>query len=171
MQRITKILISVILFFIIGVFFLGLNKDTNYNTKSLVGKKIPNIDLEYLNEKKFYKKDDLKINNYTLINFWASWCAPCRVEHPILIQLSKKKNLKLLGVNFKDNKKQAITFLNDFGNPYDFLTKDEQGKHSVAFGVYGIPESILVNNELIILKKFVGPLSIEDFNSIIEIIK
>ena len=140
MQRITKILISVILLFIIGVFFLGLNKDSNYNTKSLVGKIIPNI-------------------------------APCRVEHPILIQLSKKKNLKLLGVNFKDNKKQAITYLNDFGDPYDFFFFFEQGKHSVAFGVYGIPESILVNNELIILKKFVGPLSIEDFNSIIEIVK
>ena len=165
MQNIIKILISIVFLFIIGVFFVGLNKDTNYNTNSLVGKKIPNISLEYFDENKFYKKND-----YTLINFWASWCAPCRIEHPVLIQLSKEKNLKLVGVNFKDKKKQADKFLNDFGDPYDFLTKDEQGKYSVNLGVYGIPESILINKDLTILKKFVGPLSAEDFNSIIAII-
>ena len=149
---------------------MGLNKDTNYNTNSLTGKKISNISLEYFDENKFYKEDDLKKNNYTLINFWASWCAPCRKEHPLLIQLSKEKNLKLLGVNFKDKKKQADKFLKDLGNPYNFLTKDDQGRNSVNFGIYGIPESILLNKDLIILKKFVGPLSVEDFNSIIEII-
>ena len=149
---------------------MGLNKDTNYNTNFLTGKKISNISLEYFDENKFYKEDDLKKNNYTLINFWASWCSPCRQEHPRLVQLSKEKNLKLLGINFKDKKKQAETFLNDLGNPYDFLTKDELGKSSVKFGVYGIPESILVNKDLVILKKFVGPLSTEDYESIIEII-
>jgi cytochrome c biogenesis protein CcmG/thiol:disulfide interchange protein DsbE len=170
MQNIIKISIFIIIIFIVGVFFMGLHKDTNYNTSFLTGKKISNISLEYFNENKFYKEDDLKKNNYTLINFWASWCSPCRQEHPLLIQLSKEKNLKLLGINFKDKKKQAETFLNDLGNPYDFLTKDELGKSSVKFGVYGIPESILVNKDLMILKKFVGPLSIEDYDSIIEII-
>ena len=170
MQNLIKILISIIFLFVIGVFFIGLNKDTNYNTNSLVGKKIPNISLEYFNENKFYKNNDFKKNNYTLINFWASWCAPCRIEHPVLIQLSKEKNLKLVGVNFKDKKKQANKFLDDLGDPYDFLTKDEQGKYSVNFGVYGIPESILINKDLTILKQFVGPLSAEDFNSIVAII-
>ena len=170
MQNIIKILISIALLFVIGVFFVGLNKDTNYNTNSLVGKKIPNISLEYFNKNKFYKNNDFKKNDYTLINFWASWCAPCRIEHPVLIQLSKEKNLKLVGVNFKDKKKQANKFLDDLGDPYDFLTKDEQGKYSVNFGVYGIPESILINKDLTILKKFVGPLSAEDFNSIVAII-
>jgi cytochrome c biogenesis protein CcmG/thiol:disulfide interchange protein DsbE len=170
MQNIIKISVFIIIIFIIGVFFLGLNKDTNYNTNFLIGKKISNISLEYFDKNKFYKEEDLKRNNYTLINFWASWCSPCRQEHPLLIQLSKEKNLKLLGVNFKDKKKQAETFLNDLGNPYDFLTKDKLGKSSVKFGVYGIPESILVNKNLKILKKFVGPLSTEDYDSIIEII-
>ena len=170
MQNIIKISIFIIIIFIVGVFFMSLNKDKNYNTNFLIGKKISNITLEYFDENKFYKEDDLKKNNYTLINFWASWCSPCRQEHPLLVQLSKEKNLKLLGVNFKDKKKQAETFLNDLGNPYDFLTKDELGKSSVKFGVYGIPESILVNKDLMILKKFVGPLSIEDYDSIIEII-
>ena len=170
MQNIIKISIFIIIIFIIGVFFMGLNKDTNYKTNFLTGKKISNISLEYFDENKFYKEDDLKKNNYTLINFWASWCSPCRQEHPLLVQLSKEKNLKLLGINFKDKKKQAETFLNDLGNPYHFLTKDELGKSSVKFGVYGIPESILVNKDLMILKKFVGPLSTEDYDSIVEII-
>ena len=170
MQKTIKILILITFFFILGVFFIGLNKNNNYSTSSLIGKKIPPVNLEYFEGNKFYKEDDLKKNNFTLINFWASWCAPCRAEHPLLVKLSKEKNLKLLGVNFKDKKKQADIFLNDFGNPYDFLAKDEQGKNSVIFGIYGIPESILINKDLIILKKFVGPLSAEDFNSIVEII-
>ena len=170
MQKIIKISIPLILFFIIGVFFIGLNRDVNYNTNSLIGKKISNINIEHFEDKTFYKETDLKKNNYTLINFWASWCAPCRDEHPLLIRLSKEKNLKILGINFKDKKKQAETFLNDLGNPYHLLAKDVQGKHSVIFGVYGIPESILINKDLIILKKFVGPLSYEDFISILKTI-
>tara|TARA_B110001452_G_scaffold160521_1_gene133604 strand:- start:540 stop:1055 length:516 start_codon:yes stop_codon:yes gene_type:complete len=170
MQKIIKISIPLILFFIIGVFFIGLNRDVNYNTNSLIGKKISNINIEHFEDKTFYKETDLKKNNYTLINFWASWCAPCRDEHPLLIRLSKEKNLKILGINFKDKKKQAEKFLNDLGNPYHLLAKDVQGKHSVIFGVYGIPESILINKDLIILKKFVGPLSYEDFISILKTI-
>ena len=170
MQNTIKISIFIIIIFIIGVFFMGLNKDANYKTNFLTGKKISNISLEYFDENKFYKEEDLKRNNYTLINFWASWCLPCRQEHSLLIQLSKEKNLKLLGVNFKDKKKQAETFLNELGNPYDFLTKDELGKSSVKFGIFGIPESILINKDLMILKKFVGPLSTDDYDSIVEII-
>jgi cytochrome c biogenesis protein CcmG/thiol:disulfide interchange protein DsbE len=170
MQNIIKITIVIIFFFTIGVFFISLDKDKSYNTESLIGKKITKINLEHFNEKKFFINEDLKKNNYTLINFWASWCGPFRDEHEFIIELSKEENLTLLGVNFKDKKKQAENFLNDLGNPYDFLAKDEYGKHSVDFGIYGIPESILINKNLVILKKFVGPLSSEDFNLIVKII-
>ena len=170
MEKIIKITVISITIFIIIIFFIGLKKDTNYRPDSLIGKKISNISLEYFNEKKFYKNEDFKKNNYTLINFWASWCSPCRAEHAFLMKLSKEKNLKILGVNFKDKKKQANIFLDELGNPYDFLTKDTKGKQSVKFGIYGIPESILIDNELVILKKFIGPLSYEDFNLIIKTI-
>jgi cytochrome c biogenesis protein CcmG/thiol:disulfide interchange protein DsbE len=86
------------------------------------------------------------------------------------MNLANEKNLKLLGVNFKDKKNQANFFLTKFGNPYDFLAKDELGKQSINFGIYGIPESILINKDLLIIKKFVGPLSAEDFNIIKQII-
>ena len=170
MQKIIKIIILLIFVFIIGIFFISLNKEANYNTRSLVGKKIPEVNFEYFNGKNFYKAEDLKRNNYTLINFWASWCSPCRDEHSLIVDLSKEKNLKLIGVNFKDKKDQAEKFLIELGNPYDLLARDVYGKQSVMLGIYGIPESILVNNELIILKKFIGPLSQEDFDSIVKII-
>ena len=87
------------------------------------------------------------------------------------MKLSQTKNLTMLGINFKDKNTQAIKFLSELGNPYDLLAKDKNGKQSVKFGVYGIPESILINKDLIIIQKFVGPLSFEDYNNIIKIIE
>ena len=170
-KKIIKLLIVSIIIFIIGVFFISLNKSSLYDTKGLEGQIITDIKLEHFNEKKIITNIDLKKNKFTLINFWASWCAPCRLEHPFLLKLSTEKKLKIIGVNFKDKKNNALNFLNQFGNPYDELVKDELGKHSVAFGIYGIPESILVNQNLVILKKFIGPLSTGDFKVIKNIIK
>jgi len=171
MQNIIKIIIFLIFFFIISVFYISLTKETNYDTSNLINKKITEFNVINADETGFYTKDDLKKNDFTLINFWASWCAPCKVEHPILMRLSKSKKLKILGVNFKDKDKQAKKFLSDLGNPYDFLAKDINGKQSVSLGIYGIPESILINNELLIMQKFVGPLSLDDYNKIEELIK
>ena len=171
MQNIIKTIIFLIFFFIISVFYISLTRETNYDTSNLINKKIPEFKVIYEDETGFYTRDDLKKNDFTLINFWASWCAPCKVEHPILMRLSKSKKLKILGVNFKDKDKQAKKFLSDLGNPYDFLAKDINGKQSVSLGIYGIPESILINNELLIMQKFVGPLSLDDYNKIEELIK
>tara|TARA_X000000950_G_C13517857_1_gene498369 strand:- start:104 stop:619 length:516 start_codon:yes stop_codon:yes gene_type:complete len=171
MQKIVKTIIFLIFIFILSVFFIGLNRDTSYNTANQINKEIPDFKVSYLNKENFLTKNDLRKNNYTLINFWASWCAPCRVEHPVLIRLSEEKNIKIVGVNFKDKKEQAKNFLGELGNPYEVSTKDPNGKQSVLFGIYGIPESILINKELIVIKKFVGPLSANDFKYIKEIIK
>ena len=170
MQKTIKFIISIFFIFILVVFYLSLNRTSNYDTENLIGKKLDPIKLESFENNNFFTNDNLKKNNYTLINFWASWCAPCRIEHPFLMELSKANNLKILGVNFKDKKNNALNFLNNLGNPYYYLAKDELGKKSVSFGIYGVPESILVNKELVVLKKFVGPLNLEDFNEIIKII-
>jgi len=171
MQKIIKIIILFILLFVIGIFYISLTRDTNYNTSSLINKEMPEFKIISFDNSNFYTSDDVKKNNYTLINFWASWCAPCKIEHPILMKLSQKKNLMLFGINFKDKDPKAETFLSELGNPYDLLAKDENGKQSVKFGIYGIPESILINKELMIIQKFVGPLSIDDYNNIIKIIE
>jgi len=171
MQKIIKIIILFIFLFVIGTFYISLNRDTNYNTSSLTNKQIPEFKIISFDESNFYTTDEIKKNNFTLINFWASWCAPCKIEHPILMKLSQTKNLKLLGINFKDKETQAKIFLSELGDPYDLLAKDTNGKQSVVFGVYGIPESILINKNLIILKKFVGPLTVDDYNNIIKIVE
>ena len=171
MQKIIKIIILFIFLFVIGIFYISLTRDTNYNTSSLINKDTPEFKIISFDEANFYTRDDLKKNNYILINFWASWCAPCKIEHPILMKLSQTKNLMILGINFKDKETQAKTFLNELGNPYDLLAKDKNGKQTVRFGVYGIPESILINKDLMIIQKFVGPLSLDDYNNIIKIIE
>ena len=171
MQKIIKIIILFILLFIIGIFYISLTRDTNYNTSSLINKETPEFKIISFDNSNFFTRDEIKKNNYTLINFWASWCAPCKIEHPILMKLSQTKNLVILGINFKDKESQAKTFLSDLGNPYDLLAKDKNGKQSVRFGVYGIPESILINKDLMIIQKFVGPLTFEDYNNIIKIIE
>ncbi len=170
MQKIIKITIIFLLIFILGIFFLSLNKSLNYNTESLVGNKLGEIELVSFEDDSIFTNDDFKKNSFTLINFWASWCAPCRIEHPQLMELSKENNIKILGVNFKDKKINALKFLKDLGDPYEYLTRDSNGKQSVNFGIYGIPESILIDNKLTIIKKFVGPLTKQDLNNIKEII-
>ena len=170
MQKIIKSIIVLLFVFIFLVFYNSLYRETNYSTDYLVGNKLAKINLKGFDDNKIYTSEDFKKSRYTLINFWASWCAPCRIEHPYLMQLSKEKNLKILGVNFKDKKINASKFLNELGNPYYYMAKDTTGKQSVNFGIYGIPESILIDNETIVLKKFVGPLNEQNLNDIKEII-
>ena len=170
MQKIIKSLIVLLFIFTLLVFYNSLNRETNYSTDYLVGNKLAKISLKSFHDNKIYTSEDFKKSRYTLINFWASWCAPCRIEHPYLMQLSNEKNLKILGVNFKDKKINASKFLNELGNPYYYIAKDTTGKQSVNFGIYGVPESILINNETIVLKKFIGPLNEQNLNDIKEII-
>ena len=170
MQKVIKFLTTLIFLFVIVVFYFSLNKDPSYQTNSLVGKKLVKLNLESFDGDYNLSTKDFKKNNFTLINFWASWCSPCRAEHQILMSLSKSKKLKLVGINFKDKKNNAKKFLKELGNPYNLIAKDEIGKKSVNFGIYGIPESILVNKEMTVIKKFIGPLNTQDYNEILKII-
>ncbi len=171
MQKIIKITTIFLIIFILSIFYLALDRNTNYDTENLVGNKLVNINLKSFKNDKIFTNKDFENNNFTLINFWASWCAPCRIEHSYLMELSKEQNLKILGVNFKDKKVNALKFLNDLGNPYDYSTIDSLGKNSVNFGIYGIPESILIDNEFKILKKIIGPLNSKELEEIKDIIR
>ena len=168
---ILKIIIFSFVFFSLFVLWQGLKKNNNYDTKSLVGARISNFQFTEINNvNKSISEKDLKNNKFTLINFFASWCAPCRTEHKYLLDLSNKK-INIIGVNFKDKKKNANNFLKELGNPYNFVGEDSDGKASVLFGVYGIPESILIDNNLNIIKKVIGPIDQNQYNEILDLIK
>ena len=168
--NISKIIIFSFVIFFLSVFWLGLKKENNYDTKNIIGNKISSFQLPSIYNNKFVSDENLKENKFTLINFFASWCAPCRAEHKYLLNLSNK-NIKILGVNFKDKKNNAISFLNELGNPYNFVAEDSDGKTSILFGIYGIPESILVNSELVIIKKIVGPINSKQYEEILQLIQ
>jgi|TARA_B110000967_G_scaffold193444_1_gene221023 cytochrome c biogenesis protein CcmG/thiol:disulfide interchange protein DsbE len=168
--NISKIIIFSFVIFFLSVFWLGLKKENSYDTKNIIGNKISSFQLLSIYNNEFISDENLKENKFTLINFFASWCAPCRAEHKYLLNLSNK-NIKILGVNFKDKKNNAISFLNELGNPYNFVAEDSDGKTSILFGIYGIPESILVNSELVIIKKIVGPINSKQYEEILQLIQ
>ena len=165
-----RALIFLLAIFVLSIFLFSLNKIKFYDTKNLVGQNINTFELKYLNSEEKINEKLLKNNKFTLINFWASWCAPCRAEHKYLIKIKKNtQNLKILGINFKDKENEAKKFLSEFGNPYHFLAQDLDGKMSVNFGIYGIPESILVDEKLRIMKKFIGPINSQDYKTILQL--
>ena len=173
-----KISISKVIIFCVAIFFLlifwqGLKIESNYETKNLIGSKISKFQLSEIdNDNLYISEEDLTQNTYTLINFFASWCSPCRTEHKYLLNLStEKKKIKIIGINFKDKKNNAMNFLKELGNPYDFVGADSDGKISILFGIYGIPESILVDSDLIVLKKIVGPIDQIQYNKILKLIQ
>ena len=171
MRKINYIVISILFSFLFIILYSSLDNERVYNTKDLIGKKISQVEINLFQSNETINTKEFINNEFTILNFWASWCAPCRKEHPNLVRLSKIKNIKLVGVNFKDNVENAKSFLKENGNPFDILAEDKNGKNSVNFGVYGIPETILIDSELKILKKYIGPLNIKEVNEIRKLVK
>jgi len=171
MRKINYIIISLLFSFLFIILYSSLDNERVYNTKDLIGKKISQVEINLFQSNETINTKEFINNEFTILNFWASWCAPCRKEHPNLVRLSKIKNIKLVGVNFKDNVENAKNFLKENGNPFDILAEDKNGKNSVNFGVYGIPETILIDSELKILKKYIGPLNIKEVNEIRKLVK
>ena len=159
---------------IISIFFillLGLKKEQNYIPESKLSIIKNNISFKTLySEEKIFLNDLLKEKPYNLINIWASWCAPCKEEHPYLIELSFNDRINLLGINYKDNIKNAKNFLFDLGNPYKEVLVDNSGVKSIELGAIGVPETYLLKDNKII-KKFIGPLNKNNFDEINKIIK
>ncbi|WP_430395070.1 DsbE family thiol:disulfide interchange protein [Enterovirga aerilata] len=101
----------------------------------------------------------LKGGKVTILNVWASWCAPCRIEHPVLMELAKDASIRLVGFNYKDKPENARRFLGNFGNPFAAVGADETGRTAIDFGVYGVPETFVIGRDGTIRHKHVGPLT------------
>lgn len=106
---------------------------------------------------------DLKAGKVTLVNIWASWCGPCRLEHPILMQMAKNDSFQLVGINYKDKTENAQRFLGSLGNPFSRIGIDAKGSAAVDWGVYGVPETFIVDGAGIIRYKWIGPLTQQAF--------
>ncbi len=160
--KISFILVFLIITFILLIFYKSLFENKNYIPKK-VDNKIENISIE-----EFYSGDNLKLKQlfdkekYIIINIWASWCVPCRQEHQYIKNLSQIANLKIIGLNYKDKKDNALKFLDELGNPYDIILKDKNGTKSIFLGAYGVPETYLIDSELNILNKYIGPINYEN---------
>ena len=166
--------LTILLFFtfIFSIFYMGLEKPNFYTPKEVKNKILEEFTSNDLFSNKEYNSQDFIENNkFTLINIWSSWCVPCRSEHYELMDLNKKTNLNIVGLNYKDKKNNAIKFLNELGNPFSIVLTDPEGIISISLGAYGVPETYLLNNESKIIKKYIGPLTNENILEIIKIIK
>jgi cytochrome c biogenesis protein CcmG, thiol:disulfide interchange protein DsbE len=104
---------------------------------------------------------DLRKGSITLVNVWASWCVPCRDEHPLLMELAGREDLRIVGINHKDDPQNARRFLMTLGVPFAAVGSDRSGRVALDWGVYGVPESFLVDGEGVIRLKWIGPLTRE----------
>ena len=168
-------LISIVLFTLFSFFILlkGLDKSNIYAPEIKESNIDFNFKAKYLfSEKEVYFDELLTNEGMSLINIWASWCLPCRDEHKYLLSLKSINKLSIIGINYKDNEKNAKQFISELGNPYTNIITDPTGVNSIELGAFGVPETYLIDNKSkLIIKKFIGPLDNESFVQLTKIIK
>ncbi|MFO7770045.1 MAG: DsbE family thiol:disulfide interchange protein [Roseovarius gahaiensis] len=139
--------------------FVGLQRENpNDLPSAMEGRAAPAVEVIPLGEKTPLRDSDLRSGDVKLVNFWASWCAPCRVEHPNLETLSDQ-GITIYGVNYKDKPGNALKFLNDLGDPYTAIGADEAGRMALNWGVYGVPETYVIDGNGQIVLRFAGPIT------------
>ena len=163
--------LSLIFVLIFIVFYKGLNKSNIYAPDNIIEKKVPSFSGKLFNQEKEVTSSEIFVEKkFYLVNIWASWCIPCREEHNFLMELNKIENLEIIGINYKDKINNAKSFLNELKNPYDLIILDKNGTISIEWGAYGVPETFLVYDKMII-KKIIGPMNIDNLKEIKKIIQ
>ena len=171
-NKINIIIIFISLIFCFFIFYIGLDKPNTYTPKTNTEKNLPIFKAKdftlnsYINSEEIFEE-----NIYYIVNIWASWCIPCRKEHPLLMELSNDQLIKLIGLNYRDNLNNAKKFINELGNPYTQILIDKDGTLAVEFGAYGVPETFLIDKNKKIIKKFAGPINKKIVEEIKIIIK
>ena len=160
------------IFIIIFIFFYrGLQNTNIYTPEANINDEVPVFSAELLFSNRSINSSEIfNPNKFYLLNIWSSWCVPCRKEHSMLADLSKNKHIKIVGINYKDTKKNANFFLKELGNPYEKIIFDKEGTISIEWGAYGVPESFLIHDGKII-RKYIGPLNKESIIQIKKLIK
>ena len=166
-KHILKVPLIVFLIILLVFFYLLLiDRNPSRIPSALLGSKVPDFEANSLLKKdKFYSSQEF-MNEITLVNFFATWCKPCRDEHVYILRLSDEMNLNVIGINYKDDSKKSSKWLKKLGNPYSNIAIDKNGKIAIDWGVYGIPETFVVNSKGIIKYRHVGPITKKIYNKI-----
>ena len=160
MNRITHFLSFIFFISLIVLLFSFLDKDEDQLRSVLLDKNFPDFSLPKLESQETVTGQDFS-ELPLLLNVWATWCIACRVEHPFLMQLKEESVVKIYGLNYKDQREKAIKLLDQIGNPYEFSIFDQKGKLALDLGVYGAPETFLVDEKGVIKVRHVGVLTKE----------
>ena len=143
---------------VVGFLAVGLTLNPRELPSPLVGKPAPDFSLPQLHDPgKVISSNDLK-GKVWLLNFWASWCGGCKEEHPVLINLAQSGAVPIYGMDYKDQRQEALTWLREWGNPYPVVAVDESGRIGINYGVYGVPETYVIDKAGVIRYKQIGPL-------------
>ena len=166
------ILPHLIFFGLAILFILGVKRENPNNLPSVfINKPAPPITETALKSFTSVSLDEIKSPNIKLVNFWASWCAPCRAEHPKLLELSEQ-GVQIIGVNFNDNEDNASLYLKESGNPFTSVAFDPSGKTAIDWGVTAPPETFIINSEGVVIFRFAGPLVGNDYeNRFVPVLK
>jgi len=160
-----KFLIPLILFVIlVGFLAVGLNRDPQEIPSPLIGKQAPVFELPQLADpQKIFSPESMKGKPW-ILNVWASWCVACREEHPVLVELAKSKAAPIIGLDYKDKREDALAMLAMQGNPYLLSAFDSNGRVGIDYGVYGVPETYVIDKAGMIRFKHIGPITMNILN-------
>jgi len=151
---------------LVVVLAVGLTIDPKRVPSPLIDKPAPDFNLPMLMQGGNIGKKDM-MGKVWILNVWASWCVACRAEHEIIKQISKLNIVEIIGLNYKDEAADARSWLFEYGNPYSKIAVDRDGRTGINWGVYGVPESFLVDKEGIIRYKHIGPVTAESLEKIL----
>jgi cytochrome c biogenesis protein CcmG/thiol:disulfide interchange protein DsbE len=160
--KVLKYLVPLALFLGLAAFFaVGLVRDPRVVPSPFIDKPAPAFNLEQLHESKLaFAPEEMK-GKVWMLNVWASWCVSCRVEHPLLVDMARKKLVPIVGLNYKDKREDGVAWLAKFGNPYDLSAWDFEGRVGIDYGVYGVPETFVIDKQGVIRHKQIGPITPE----------
>jgi cytochrome c biogenesis protein CcmG/thiol:disulfide interchange protein DsbE len=160
-----KFLIPLVIFIILVVFLaIGLNRDPHEVPSPLINKPAPAFDIAQLEQaNKTFSPASMK-GQVWILNVWASWCVACREEHPVLVELAKSQIAPVIGLDYKDKREDALAMLSRQGNPYTLSAFDGNGRVGIDYGVYGVPETYIIDKAGVIRFKHIGPITTELLN-------
>ena len=160
-----------ILILIAFFYLLIIERNPSEIPSNLLDKNVPVFETEsLLKEERFVSSKEFG-NEIILVNFFATWCKPCRDEHVYIKRFSNEKGIRVIGINYKDSSRNAIEWLKNLGNPYSDVPVDENGRIAIDWGVYGIPETFIINSKGIIKYRHVGPITKKIYKKINLLIK